>query len=83
MSGYFRAAVRAAILRHTLTAILLKLTHLGGQEQSSMLAHNDVFERFHAAVERDFATVRSVSSTPTRSGTPRRPYYGLPDPLPG
>lgn len=54
-------AVRAAILRHTLTAILLKLTHLGGQEQSSVLAHNDVFERFHAAVERDFATVRSVS----------------------
>ncbi len=60
--------VRAAILRHTLTAILLKLTHLGGQEQSSVLAHNDVFERFHAVVERDFATVRSVSEYANKIG---------------
>jgi AraC-like DNA-binding protein len=33
-----------------------------------VLAHNDVFERFHAVVERDFATVRSVSEYANKIG---------------
>ncbi|WP_424808708.1 helix-turn-helix domain-containing protein [Rhodococcus sp. 27YEA15] len=60
--------IRAAILRHTLTAILLKLTDMGGQANTSTLGHSDVFERFHDAVEREFATVRSVSEYAERIG---------------
>ncbi len=66
-------SLHTAVLRHSLTAFLLRLAHLAAS--SAEAAHHDAdttFTRFRDAVEKGFATNHSVSAYADRLGYSRR-----------
>ncbi|MFI5975539.1 helix-turn-helix domain-containing protein [Streptomyces sp. NPDC051452] len=70
-------SLHTAVLRHTLTAFLLRLAHLaaGSAEASRQRADStlgDTFTRFRDAVERDFPTQHGVSGYADALGYSRR-----------
>ncbi|MBL1086033.1 AraC family transcriptional regulator [Streptomyces actinomycinicus] len=65
--------LHTAVLRHTLTAFLLRLAHLAASSARSPGQQTDnAFTRFRDAVERDFATNHSVSAYADALGYSRR-----------
>ncbi|MFF9775703.1 helix-turn-helix domain-containing protein [Streptomyces sp. NPDC013978] len=66
-------ALHTAVLRHSLTAFLLRLAHLaaGATEEAHRL-DDSTFTRFRDAVERDFAVNHSVSAYADALGYSRR-----------
>jgi len=67
-------SLHTAVLRHTLTAFLYRLAHLaaGSAGRRAVAGADSAFERFRAAVERDFATNHSVSAYADALGYSRR-----------
>ncbi|MFJ2900981.1 helix-turn-helix domain-containing protein [Streptomyces sp. NPDC087212] len=66
-------SLHTAVLRHTLTAFLLRLAHLAASSAEAARGLGDTtFTLFRDAVERDFATVHSVSAYADALGYSRR-----------
>ncbi|MFF5493398.1 helix-turn-helix domain-containing protein [Streptomyces aquilus] len=66
-------SLHTAVLRHSLTAFLLRLAHLAASAQEAARAQADTtFTLFRDAVERDFATNHSVSAYADALGYSRR-----------
>ncbi|MGW0988335.1 helix-turn-helix domain-containing protein [Streptomyces sp. NPDC002486] len=66
-------ALHTAVLRHTLTAFLLRLAHLAASSAKAPRQQSDsTFTLFRDAVERDFATNHSVSAYADALGYSRR-----------
>lgn len=66
-------SLHTAVLRHTLTAFLLRLAHLAASSAEVSLQQTDTtFTRFRDAVERGFATQHSVSAYADALGYSRR-----------
>ncbi|MEU9224071.1 AraC family transcriptional regulator [Streptomyces massasporeus] len=66
-------SLHTAVLRHTLTAFLLRLAHLAASAAQALRQHSDsTFTLFRDAVERDFATNHSVSAYADALGYSRR-----------
>lgn len=62
-----------AVLRHSLTAFLLRLAHLAASSaEAARLRSDTAFTRFRDAVEQDFATNHSVSAYADALGYSRR-----------
>ncbi|MEV5798043.1 helix-turn-helix domain-containing protein [Streptomyces collinus] len=67
------ATLHTAVLRHTLTAFLLRLAHLAASSaQASRQQADTTFTLFRDAVEQDFATNHSVSAYADALGYSRR-----------
>ncbi|AGS72892.1 helix-turn-helix domain-containing protein [Streptomyces collinus] len=67
------ASLHTAVLRHTLTAFLLRLAHLAASSaQASRQRADTTFTLFRDAVEQDFATNHSVSAYADALGYSRR-----------
>lgn len=65
--------LHTAVLRHSLTAFLLRLAHLADSSAEAAPSHHDTtFTRFRDAVEREFATNHSVSAYADALGYSRR-----------
>ncbi|MFG2804425.1 helix-turn-helix transcriptional regulator [Streptomyces massasporeus] len=66
-------SLHTAVLRHTLTALLLRLAHLAASTAQALRQRSDsTFTLFRDAVERDFATNHSVSAYADALGYSRR-----------
>ncbi|MET7383568.1 AraC family transcriptional regulator [Streptomyces sp. NPDC005526] len=66
-------SLHASVLRHSLTAFLLRPAHLAASSARSARQQDDTtFTRFRDAVERDFATNHSVSAYADALGYSRR-----------
>ncbi|MER8222132.1 AraC family transcriptional regulator [Streptomyces sp. NPDC094143] len=66
-------SLHTAVLRHTLTAFLLRLAHLATSSAEAVRRQTDsTFTLFRDAVERDFATNHSVSAYADALGYSRR-----------
>lgn len=66
-------SLHTAVLRHSLTAFLLRLAHLAASSAESVRQQADsTFTLFRDAVERDFATNHSVSAYADALGYSRR-----------
>ncbi|MCW7943440.1 transcriptional regulator [Streptomyces hygroscopicus] len=66
-------SLHTAVLRHTLTAFLLRLAHLAaGSAEAERGQADTTFTRFRDAVEKDFATNHSVSAYADALGYSRR-----------
>lgn len=66
-------SLHTAVLRHTLTAFLLRLAHLAASAAQALRQPSDsTFTLFRDAVERDFATNHSVSAYADALGYSRR-----------
>lgn len=66
-------SLHTAVLRHTLTAFLLRLAHLAANAARALRQRSDsTFTLFRDAVERDFATNHSVSAYADALGYSRR-----------
>ncbi|MFF7486271.1 helix-turn-helix domain-containing protein [Streptomyces luteogriseus] len=66
-------SLHTAVLRHTLTAFLLRLAHLAASSAQALRRRSDsTFTLFRDAVERDFATNHSVSAYADALGYSRR-----------
>lgn len=66
-------SLHTAVLRHTLTAFLLRLAHLAESSAQALRQRADsTFTLFRDAVERDFATNHSVSAYADALGYSRR-----------
>ncbi|CAM5261826.1 AraC family transcriptional regulator OS=Streptomyces tendae OX=1932 GN=F3L20_14585 PE=4 SV=1 [Streptomyces tendae] len=66
-------SLHTAVLRHALTAFLLRLAHLAaGSDRAPRPAEDSAFTLFREAVERDFATNHSVSAYADALGYSRR-----------
>ncbi|WP_033307985.1 AraC family transcriptional regulator [Streptomyces iakyrus] len=66
-------SLHTAVLRHTLTAFLLRLAHLAARSAPALHRRTDsTFTLFRDAVERDFATNHSVSAYADALGYSRR-----------
>ncbi|GAA2521780.1 MULTISPECIES: helix-turn-helix domain-containing protein [Streptomyces] len=66
-------SLHTAVLRHTLTAFLLRLAHLAASSAEARRQRSDsTFTLFRDAVERDFATNHSVSAYADALGYSRR-----------
>jgi AraC-like DNA-binding protein len=66
-------SLHTAVLRHTLTAFLLRLAHLATSAAQALRQPSDsTFTLFRDAVERDFATNHSVSAYADALGYSRR-----------
>ncbi|WP_251095671.1 AraC family transcriptional regulator [Streptomyces sp. Caat 7-52] len=66
-------SLHTAVLRHTLTAFLLRLAHLAASSAQTSRQHTDsTFTRFRDAVEQGFATNHSVSAYADALGYSRR-----------
>lgn len=66
-------SLHTAVLRHSLTAFLLRLAHLAaGSAEAVHRSDDTTFSRFRDAVERDFATNHSVSAYADALGYSRR-----------
>ncbi|MFE5757348.1 helix-turn-helix domain-containing protein [Streptomyces massasporeus] len=66
-------SLHTAVLRHTLTAFLLRLAHLAASADQALRQRSDsTFTLFRDAVERDFATNHSVSAYADALGYSRR-----------
>lgn len=66
-------SLHTAVLRHTLTAFLLRLAHLAASSAQALRQRSDsTFTLFRDAVERDFATNHSVSAYADALGYSRR-----------
>ncbi|MEU2733140.1 AraC family transcriptional regulator [Streptomyces griseoviridis] len=66
-------SLHTSVLRHTLTAFLLRLAHLAASSAEAARRQGDtVFTLFRDAVERDFATRHSVSGYADTLGCSRR-----------
>ncbi|MFE8990449.1 helix-turn-helix domain-containing protein [Streptomyces collinus] len=66
-------SLHTAVLRHTLTAFLLRLAHLAASSAPALHRRTDsTFTLFRDAVERDFATIHSVSAYADALGYSRR-----------
>ncbi|MFD7241615.1 helix-turn-helix transcriptional regulator [Streptomyces massasporeus] len=66
-------SLHTAVLRHTLTAFLLRLAHLAASAAQALRQRSDsTFTLFRDAVERDFATNHSVSAYADALGYSRR-----------
>ncbi|MEU9626608.1 helix-turn-helix domain-containing protein [Streptomyces luteogriseus] len=66
-------SLHTAVLRHTLTAFLLRLAHLAASSALALRPRSDsTFTLFRDAVERDFATNHSVSAYADALGYSRR-----------
>ncbi|NGO06357.1 AraC family transcriptional regulator [Streptomyces sp. HC44] len=66
-------SLHTAVLRHSLTAFLLRLAHLAASSAQSSHEHTDTtFSRFREAVEKGFATNHSVSAYADALGYSRR-----------
>ncbi|MFE1250625.1 helix-turn-helix domain-containing protein [Streptomyces sp. NPDC058735] len=66
-------SLHTAVLRHTLTAFLLRLAHLAARSAEAVRRQSDsTFTLFRDAVERDFATNHSVSAYADGLGYSRR-----------
>ncbi|MGW0288669.1 helix-turn-helix domain-containing protein [Streptomyces tuirus] len=65
--------LHTAVLRHTLTAFLLRLAHLAASTAQALRQRSDsTFTLFRDAVERDFATNHSVTAYADALGYSRR-----------
>ncbi|MFJ5994930.1 helix-turn-helix domain-containing protein [Streptomyces sp. NPDC092370] len=65
--------LHTAVLRHSLTAFLLRLAHLAASSAQALRQRSDsTFTLFRDAVERDFATNHSVSAYADALGYSRR-----------
>ncbi|GAP51073.1 helix-turn-helix domain-containing protein [Streptomyces azureus] len=65
--------LHTAVLRHSLTAFLLRLAHLAASSAESVRQQSDsTFTLFREAVEKDFATNHSVSAYADALGYSRR-----------
>ncbi|MFD5820579.1 AraC family transcriptional regulator [Streptomyces sp. NPDC127038] len=66
-------SLHTAVLRHSLTAFLLRLAHLAASSAEAAHEHRDTtFTRFRDAVEKDFAVNHSVSAYADALGYSRR-----------
>ncbi|MDG9708820.1 helix-turn-helix domain-containing protein [Streptomyces sp. DH10] len=66
-------SLHTAVLRHSLTAFLLRLAHLAASTAESVRQQSDsTFTLFREAVEKDFATNHSVSAYADALGYSRR-----------
>ncbi|BCL24153.1 transcriptional regulator [Streptomyces tuirus] len=66
-------SLHTAVLRHTLTAFLLRLAHLAASTAQALRQRSDsTFTLFRDAVERDFATNHSVTAYADALGYSRR-----------
>jgi AraC-like DNA-binding protein len=66
-------SLHTAVLRHSLTAFLLRLAHLAASSAESLRQRSDsTFTLFRDAVEQDFATNHSVSAYADALGYSRR-----------
>ncbi|MFF3884481.1 helix-turn-helix domain-containing protein [Streptomyces sp. NPDC001914] len=66
-------SLHTAVLRHSLTAFLLRLAHLAASSADAAHEHTDTtFTRFRNAVEKDFAVNHSVSAYADALGYSRR-----------
>ncbi len=65
-------SLHTAVLRHSLTAFLLRLAHLAASAESVRQRSDSTFTLFRDAVERDFATNHSVSGYADALGYSRR-----------
>ena len=65
-------ALHTAVLRHTLTAFLLRLAHLAASSAEAGRRTESTFTLFRDAVEREFATNHSVSAYADALGYSRR-----------
>ncbi|KOG41561.1 helix-turn-helix domain-containing protein [Streptomyces resistomycificus] len=66
-------SLHTAVLRHTLTAFLLRLAHLAASSTEAARRQGDTtFSLFREAVEKDFATIHSVSAYADALGYSRR-----------
>ncbi|MEU1185409.1 AraC family transcriptional regulator [Streptomyces sp. NPDC005820] len=65
-------ALHTAVLRHSLTAFLLRLAHLATSSAEAGRRTESTFTLFRDAVERDFATQHSVSAYADALGYSRR-----------
>jgi AraC-like DNA-binding protein len=65
-------SLHTAVLRHTLTAFLLRLAHLAAGSATARRQDDTVFTLFRDAVERDFATRHSVTGYADTLGCSRR-----------
>ncbi|GAA4318811.1 AraC family transcriptional regulator [Streptomyces venetus] len=65
-------SLHTAVLRHSLTAFLLRLAHLAASAESVRQRSDSTFTLFRDAVERDFATNHSVSAYADALGYSRR-----------
>ncbi|MEU9140078.1 AraC family transcriptional regulator [Streptomyces sp. NPDC048404] len=66
-------SLHTAVLRHSLTAFLLRLAHLAASSAEAAREHTDTtFTRFRDAVERGFAVNHSVSAYADALGYSRR-----------
>ncbi|MFF4359545.1 helix-turn-helix domain-containing protein [Streptomyces sp. NPDC001604] len=66
-------SLHTAVLRHSLTAFLLRLAHLAASSAEAVRRQSDTtFTLFRDAVERDFATNHSVSAYADALGYSRR-----------
>jgi AraC-like DNA-binding protein len=65
-------ALHTAVLRHTLTAFLLRLAHLAASSAEAGRRTESTFGLFRDAVEREFATNHSVSAYADALGYSRR-----------
>lgn len=66
-------SLHTAVLRHSLTAFLLRLAHLAASSAAALRQRSDsTFTLFRDAVERDFATNHSVSAYADALGYSRR-----------
>ncbi|MFH9002638.1 helix-turn-helix domain-containing protein [Streptomyces afghaniensis] len=66
-------SLHTAVLRHSLTAFLLRLAHLAASSAESVRQQSDsTFTLFRDAVEKDFATNHSVSAYADALGYSRR-----------
>ncbi len=65
-------SLHTAVLRHSLTAFLLRLAHLAASSAEAGQRSDSTFTRFRDAVERDFAVNRGVSAYADALGYSRR-----------
>ncbi|MEU0434415.1 AraC family transcriptional regulator [Streptomyces sp. NPDC006290] len=66
-------SLHTSVLRHSLTAFLLRLAHLAASSDKAAREHTDTtFTRFRDAVEKDFAVNHSVSAYADTLGYSRR-----------
>ncbi|HEY8983762.1 MAG TPA: AraC family transcriptional regulator [Streptomyces sp.] len=65
-------SLHTAVLRHSLTAFLLRLAHLAARSAEAERRMDTTFTLFRDAVERDFATNHSVSAYADALGYSRR-----------